>query len=458
MVRGVDSRSLLLFGAVVLMTFLMAMALTAIPPFIALVVVIGIAIFIACFFSTEIALYILIFSMLLGPEFGTRQTGGRGFTLRVDDLLLAIIGFSWFARTAIHKELGLFLRTKLNRPILYYILACVFSTALGMLLRQVEVKTGFFFVLKYVEYFIVYFMVVNHIQERRQVQYFLGAMMLTCFLVSLVSLAQIPKGERLTAPFEGKEGEPNTLGGYMVLMLSVMLGLLLTRESLSAFRYKVALAFSSFLAFVVVLFTGSRGSWLAVGPMTLSFLFLSERKALVALALAVAVIIGPFTIPDAVKERFYFTFRQERTSFYQAKVAGFTLDTSTSARLASWGEALRVFTRRPLLGYGITGWKFLDSQYFRTLVECGAVGFATLLGLLIGLLREVWRVYNQVEDSFFKGLSLGFFVGIIAMMAHAIGANTFIVVRIMEPFWFLAGMVMMLPALEGKEIPEEEIE
>jgi hypothetical protein len=31
---------------------------------------------------------------------------------------------------------------------------------------------------------------------------------------------------------------------------------------------------------------------------------------------------------------------------------------------------------------------------------------------------------------------------------HAIGANTFIIVRIMEPFWFVAAMVMMIPSLQ----------
>jgi hypothetical protein len=31
---------------------------------------------------------------------------------------------------------------------------------------------------------------------------------------------------------------------------------------------------------------------------------------------------------------------------------------------------------------------------------------------------------------------------------HAIGANTFIIVRIIEPFWYFAGIVAVLPELE----------
>jgi hypothetical protein len=36
------------------------------------------------------------------------------------------------------------------------------------------------------------------------------------------------------------------------------------------------------------------------------------------------------------------------------------------------------------------------------------------------------------------------------MLAHGIGANTFIIIRIMEPFWLCAGLVMLLPALSAQ--------
>jgi hypothetical protein len=36
---------------------------------------------------------------------------------------------------------------------------------------------------------------------------------------------------------------------------------------------------------------------------------------------------------------------------------------------------------------------------------------------------------------------------LVAMLAHGVGANTFIIIRIMEPFWLCAGLVMLLPTL-----------
>src|SRR5438093_2766833 len=88
---------------------------------------------VAAFLSTPLSLYILVFSMLLSPElaFGRvqgRGVGGRGITLRLDDFLLLVIGFTWLAKTIIYRELGLIKRTPLNRPILYYMVACILST------------------------------------------------------------------------------------------------------------------------------------------------------------------------------------------------------------------------------------------------------------------------------------------------------------------------------------------
>lgn len=105
-----------------------AMVIPVLTPTRTLALAGGVIIFVLSFVSTQLALYILIFSMLLSPEFivGSTEgaTLGRGITLRVDDLIVAIIGFSWLARMAINKDLGLFLRTPLNRPIAYYILVC----------------------------------------------------------------------------------------------------------------------------------------------------------------------------------------------------------------------------------------------------------------------------------------------------------------------------------------------
>ncbi|HIE04634.1 MAG TPA: hypothetical protein EYP61_07730 [Candidatus Latescibacteria bacterium] len=447
------------FAFILIFTLIMAAGVTSVSPKVAVAFGVGVAIFIACFASTEVGLYMLIFSMLLSPEIVIGRLGGgaalgRGVTLRLDDFLLLLVGFSWFVRTAIYKELGLFARTPLNRPILYYIGACVLSTGVGFAAGRVEFKTGFFFVLKYIEYFVIYFMAANFISERKHIKYFLVAILATCAVVSVVGILQIPSGGRVTAPFEGEEGEPNTFGGYLVLMLSVVAGLFLTSKS---GREKSALAALILLIVVPFLATRSRGSYVAVVPMVLALLTYSERRAPIVATLVLVMLASPFVLPKKVIDRIMYTFTQ-RPEPGQIRIGNIHLDTSTSARLRSWRDVLvQDWINHPLLGYGVTGYRFLDAQFPRVLIETGMVGLATFVWLIYSLFTKVRDIYRRARDPLFKGLSLGFLAGLMAMLGHSIGCNTFIIVRIMEPFWFLAAMVIKVPEIERTEVKEEAL-
>jgi len=135
---------------ILLVTFSLAFFMPTMSAGKALAVAAGIILFMVSFVSSQIALYILVFSMLLGPEIIIGETGGatlgRGITLRLDDFVLIIIGFGWLARMAIHKELGFFLKTPLNKPIAFYIITCFISTLIGGLMGRVDLKTGLLFV------------------------------------------------------------------------------------------------------------------------------------------------------------------------------------------------------------------------------------------------------------------------------------------------------------------------
>ncbi len=416
----------------------------------ALGVGLGLAVLVVAIASDELALYLLIFSMLLGPEFivgglGKGTTLGRGLTFRLDDIIIVIIGFAWLAKSALHKELGLFVRTPLNRPIAAYSFIVIFATGLGMIAGRVQVLGGTLFVLKVIQYFVIYFMVVNNLRERRQFERFLFALLATAAISSLIGILQIPSGARVSAPFEGTTGEPNTFGGYLVLMLAVVAGLYLTSKSP---QRKYVLAPLAVLMFIPLLYTLSRASYLALIPFAGALLAFSQRRLLIASLLALSLALAPFLLPKAVVNRVLYTFTQPIHPG-QAQIAGIRVDTSTSARLRSFQEVVFAdWPKHPAFGYGVTGYRFLDSQYLRVLVETGLVGLLAFLWLQISLFRRARDILRTTRDPLYKGVALGFLVGFIALIVHSIGTNTFIIVRTMEPFWFLAAMVMMIPQLE----------
>jgi O-antigen ligase len=411
----------------------------------------------ASFLNTELALHIILLSMLLSPEIVVGGVGGISLgkpnmkgdvlVLRMEDLVLVAVALAWFARTSVFKELGLIRKTPLNRAILAYAVSLILATLLGVFLGNVRPTRGFFFTLKYIEYFVVYFLAVNFIRDERQMRRLLATAFLTGAISALMGIAQIPSGERVAAPFEGKFGEPNTFGGYLLFMLALLLAQALSAKTLPAGLGW--LAFSGLLA-IPLLFTLSRSSWLAAIPMLLTLIALSPRRLLLMMGIGMLVVLGPLAFPKQVVDRYNYTLN-EKVDRGEYRIGSARLDLSTSARLDSWKQGLDGWTRRPFLGYGVTGFAFMDAQYVRVLVEAGLVGLIAFLWLLWRTFRVALDVHWKMAGSRFEGLTLGYLAGLAAMITQGIGANTFIIVRIMEPFWFMTGIIILLPSLVEKD-------
>jgi len=277
-------------------------------------------------------------------------------------------------------------------------------------------------------------------------------MFITCFIASLIGAFQIPGGGRVSAPFEGEIGEPNTFGGYLLFMGAVAGGLLAKADNSKA---KQILAVLILCIIPPFLFTQSRSSYLAAVPALLVLGFMADRRMIILGLLAVSLMVSPLFLPKAVTDRIMFTFEQPEESG-QIKIGSIRLDTSTSARLVSWKKAIRDYPKHPLLGYGVTGYKFVDAQFPRILIETGILGLVAFLYLLYSIFRVTLNNLKELKTPYFQGLGIGFMAGFVGLIVHAIGANTFIIVRIMEPFWFFVGIITVLPMLERQRVDQPE--
>ena len=440
-----DSRPLLItgfffgLGLLVLWRGFSAMSLDRLIFGVAALVLFGLV-----FVRTEFGLYVVIFSMLLSPEFSV--AGGlaerREAALRVEDLLLGVIGVAWLAKTAVNKEVGLVVKTSLNRPIAVYIASQLVATLVGMVAGTVKTAAGLIYVVKYVEYFVVYYMVANNVEDRPHAWRLLGAAFVTAAIVSLNGILQIPRGGRVSAPFEGDLGEPNTFGGYLLMMMAVAAGLAFTAPT---FKRRLLYTGLVGLMFLPFLYTLSRASYLAAVPVLVALFFLFPRRRVVIAAIAgVAITIAVIAPPDAVKKRITYTFKGQGG---RAVATVGHLDPSTVERLDAYTAAIDAWAASPIVGRGVTGFRFIDAQYPRLLVESGLLGFAAFSWLVGALLVAVARVYRDADTPMVRGLAGGFLAAITGILVHGIGANSFIIIRIMEPFWLLAALVLALPRL-----------
>jgi len=238
-----------------------------------------------------------------------------------------------------------------------------------------------------------------------------------------------------------------------VLMFSLVLGIFLHTPDR---KRKIQLLGLMGVIFVPFIFTESRSSYLSFVAAMGLFIFYSERKRLLIGATLLSLFLAPVLLPQNVISRIMYTFNQAEESG-QLQVGGVKLDTSTSERLKSWQNVLtKRFPQHPILGVGVTGGGFLDAQYPRILLETGIVG----LLLFLWLMRRIWvllrQCYGEIRDPVFRGVALGAICGFGGLIVHGIGANTFIIVRIMEPLMIVLGLLFAALMLERQNEKSED--
>lgn len=378
--------------------------------------------------------------MLLSPELVVAKLPKRELSLRMDDLLILVISFGWLARNAIYKELGLLVKTPLNTAVLLYVAACSISTIFGIIFGRVSPLQGTMFVIKYIEFFAVFFMVMGSIHSREQIKRYLIALFATALLISIYAALQIPTGARVTAPFEGWGGEPNTLGGYLVLIISILGGIILSFKST---RIKIISTALIVFAMVPFMYTLSRSSWTAIAGVCIAFIIFGRQRMPLVMLLFIFLAVTPIITFQKVEQRYKETFMERPwESEQQIKIGGYYLDLSSSSRIIMYKRILQDIKNHPILGYGITGYTFIDGQYFRTLIETGLIGLSAFIYLLYSVFLTIFRIYRNSSDELIKGISLGLLAGFTGLLVHALSANTFIIIRIMEPFWLVMAMVV----------------
>ncbi|MDD5431751.1 MAG: O-antigen ligase family protein [Candidatus Omnitrophica bacterium] len=416
-------------------------------------ILIFLLVFLPTLIKPDIGLAIIIISMLFSPEVVLGKISSRTVILRIEDIFLVVVVLASLIRIALTKDIGKFFKTRLTLLFFSYIGACVISIIIALTFNsQINVPKSIFITAKYFEYFLLFLIVRDNLTSLRQSKIFIGIFLITALFVSMHANIFVQQKKeagstffRASSPFQTKEGgEPGTLGGYLIFMIAVTGGLLVFARSLGMRVFLVVLLALMFRGLV---YTLSRGSYAALFPMLFFLSFFTRKKIILYFTIAFMVLSVLF-MPKIVKERLKETVVQIGASFI--------LETSPKERLDSWKLVItKRFPKSPIFGHG-PGRYFIDSQLFTVIAETGLLGLILFSWILIRVFRMAKHSLSLAaeEDGYSRGLTAGFLAGFVGLLIHSLGANTFIIIRIMEPFWFLAAVVLMLPRLN--RIPQTE--
>jgi len=391
--------------------------------------------------------YFLVIAMMLSPEIGEGDVGTarRAVNLRYDDVLIIVIFCGVLFKNVYEKRGALWLPSPINSSIMLYYACCLFSTMLAFRasIPAFDKKTSMFVLLKMIEFYMVFVLVGTAIRSNDQIRKQLILFFIVAMIVATFGLhsRQFSEAARVSSPFEQGGSEPNTLGGYLT-MVTLLAAALFTQAPDR--KLKILCLCLGLLAFFPLLFTLSRASYIAVVVGLVTLALISKKHWMVA-AVVVVLIFSRQIMPTDVQDRVSNTFIDDGQAVQLGEYeTGITVDKSTHERIYVWEKVRFNLHVWPYFGGGVAWGRVLDSQYARVIIETGLVGFAAFVFLQLRILKSTRQAYQWADDWVGRGLSIAVFAITLALVAHSMATISFLIVRIMEPYWFLAAMAMVV--------------
>jgi O-antigen ligase len=286
-------------------------------------------------------------------------------------------------------------------------------------------------------------------QWRIFLQFFLGSALLVCvigvyqyvFVPNVhmhewVDAKQFPKlMRRMSSTLQN----PNLLGAYLLMVLSVAGSYVLTYFKAKRYEEVYKILPVAIVVFLVMLLTYSRGIWVSFAAMVLYWGIVVERRLLWSL-LGIPIVLY----------------------FYQGEIAGrlWSLfhgqDTSVALRWALWDSTTYIIAEHPIFGIGWnTFWLvYPDYNYFiqapvilmyhahnlylNMLAEIGIPGFILFMTVIIGHAVAALRLDG---DGFRKSAQIGVGTLVVAILVSGLSDFELYSHQVAVVFWQLLGWV-----------------
>ncbi len=331
-------------------------------------------------------------------------------------------------------------RASLNLPIFCFLAACLISSVIS-----IEPKRSFCaLITKTLEYAAIYFLFVESIGfNKKRFNIILILLFASCGLSIFNGLFQQFQGvdflrQRplingwVTAGFKYY----NDFGGYLILVLPLILGALFYKKIKLTIR-SFAILPLAILAGLCLALTYSRGAWIGfvVGFIFLFiyiFIYLANPRQRIYLPILIAALCAVifFLIPPPMKERMM--------SIVHMQSAG---------RLGEgglWMQAIRLVGHRIFLGQGLgiymdmSSGTYAHNCYLQMLAEIGIIGLASFLWIIGRLFKLGIRSFKESRDP----LLLGLLGGIIAFLAHSFFDTNLYSLQLSVLFWSMLGLAV----------------
>ncbi len=393
-----------------------------------------------------------------------------GFSPTFLDLVTLLLVAVWFAQNATGRERG-WASTPLDLPILLFLALAFFSFIVGLSFAGLTVMVLRHFV-EIVMAIALYFIVVNVLRERRDLERAARVLMLLGFIAALLGIAlyfipteqairllsllrvfKYPAGDAVLRYIEDNPSlpkraiatavDPNVLGGMLILLSALATAQLFAVKRL--FRREWIVVMIGAMG-ACLLLTFSRGSLLGAGVATMFivFMLLARRTtpivaALVTLGGTALLAVAGFVLLSILP------FTQAYASHLLEGLTG--QDRATLMRFGEYKDALTLIARYPWFGVGFAGVPDVDlyigvsSVYLLMAEEMGVIGVSAFVLIIAIFFVSGWLAHRKAADP----ILLGVMAGVLGALVGGIFDHYFFNLDFPHSvtlFWLFVGMGM----------------
>jgi O-antigen ligase len=258
-------------------------------------------------------------------------------------------------------------------------------------------------------------------------------------------------------------------GVILALFVPVMLGLSL--DKVASRNQRILAAITVLILLMALYLSYSRAAWVSVGFAFGVFILLKLHVKFKWVALSVIGIFAIFfTFQFEILDKLEKNKQDASANFIEhiQSISNISSDASNLERINRWQAALRMFSDRPLLGWGPGTYQFeyapfqrskektiistnlgdlgnAHSEYIGPLAESGVPGLLSVLSIMITVIYIGFKVYRISSNRQTRLFAMASTLGLITYFVHGIMNNFLNTDKASVPFW---GLVAIIAALD----------
>lgn len=247
------------------------------------------------------------------------------------------------------------------------------------------------------------------------------------------------------------------LGSNEIAAYFAFLGvfLALVAPSMDQHWQRAVVWLASGLCGYAVLYSYSRGAWVAVAIALVIVAALRHRW--LAIVIAIAVLASPLWLPASVKDRFNMTTDESGE-----------LEKSAASRRDFAQFAIAGFPESPIIGHGVGSFRLLSPRemdthnlYLRMLYEGGILGELLLAAIWLSLLATSGALWMWAKDPLGERVGIALFAATAGLMVGNLFGDRFTYQALIAQVWTVVGAAVRIRAHDtGREplFAEEQVE